>query len=98
MPNIRPLKDRVILRQLEAEATSKGGIIIPENAKEKPLRGQVVAVGSGKQLTDGSFAKSDYVVGDTVLFAKYQVTEIVIDDESLLVVRGDDILGVIETM
>lgn len=93
---IRPLQDRVIIKRMEADSVSAGGIIIPENAKEKPLRGTVVAVGSGKVLPDGSVAPMGVAVGDQVLFAKYQGAEVLIDDEKVLVVRADDILGVVE--
>jgi len=96
MANIRPLQDRIILKRVESEEKSKGGIIIPDNAKEKPMEGEVIAVGNGKVLDDGTVKKLDVKVGDRVLFGKYSGTEIKLDGEERLIVREDDILGIIE--
>jgi len=93
--NIRPLHDRVIVRRMEEERTSKGGIVIPDSATEKPIQGEVVAVGKGKILENGEVRPLDVKVGDRVLFSKYGGTEIKIDGEDLLVMREDDITGVI---
>jgi chaperonin GroES len=93
---IRPLHDRVVLKRIEEEEKTKGGIIIPDSAKEKPLQGEVIAVGNGKILEDGSVRSLDVKVGDRVLFSKYAGTEIKIDGEEHLMMREDDILGVIE--
>ena len=94
--NIRPLYDRVIIRRKEEERTSAGGIVIPDTAKEKPIRGEVVAVGKGKVLDNGDQRSLDVKVGDEVLFGKYSGTEVKVDDEDLLVMREDDIMAVIE--
>jgi chaperonin GroES len=94
--NIRPLYDRVIIRRKEEERTSAGGIVIPDTAKEKPIRGEVVSVGKGKVLDNGDQRTLDVKVGDEVLFGKYSGTEVKIDDEDLLVMREDDIMAVIE--
>jgi len=94
--NIRPLQDRVIIKRVKEEEKSKGGIIIPDTAKEKPIEGKVIAVGPGKVLEDGTVRKLDVKAGDTVLFGKYSGTEVKIDGEDHLIVREDDILGVIE--
>jgi chaperonin GroES len=96
MSKIRPLSDRVILKRVKAEGVSKGGILIPDNAKEKPVEGEVVAVGSGKVLEDGTTRKLTVKVGDFVLFGKYSGTEVQVDGIDCLVVREDDILGVLE--
>jgi chaperonin GroES len=96
MANIRPLQDRIILKRVESEEKSKGGIIIPDNAKEKPMEGEVIAVGNGKVLDDGTVKQLDVKVGDRVLFGKYSGTEIKLDGEERLIVREDDILGIIE--
>jgi chaperonin GroES len=93
--NIRPLHDRVIVRRMEEERTSAGGIVIPDSAAEKPIQGEVVAVGNGKILDNGEVRPLDVKVGDKVLFSKYGGTEIKIDGEELLVMREDDITGVI---
>ena len=93
---IRPLQDRVIVKRVEEEAKTKGGIIIPDTAKEKPMEGKVIAVGKGKVLEDGRIHPLDVKVGDRILFGKYSGTEIKIDDEEHLIMREDDILGVIE--
>ncbi|MDX1812442.1 MAG: co-chaperone GroES [Gammaproteobacteria bacterium] len=93
--NIRPLHDRVIVRRMEEERTSAGGIVIPDSAAEKPIQGEIVAVGNGKILENGEVRPLDVKVGDKVLFSKYGGTEIKIDGEELLVMREDDITGVI---
>jgi chaperonin GroES len=92
---IRPLHDRVIVKRLEEEATSAGGIIIPDSAAEKPSRGKVTAVGNGKILEDGSVRALELKVGDTVLFGKYSGTEVKLNDEELLVMREEDVLAVL---
>jgi len=94
--NIRPLQDRVILKRLKEEEKTKGGIIIPDTAKEKPIEGEVVAVGNGKLLDDGTVKKLDVKVGDRVLFGKYSGTEVKLDGEERLIVREEDILAVLE--
>ena len=94
--NIRPLHDRVIVEREEEERTSAGGIVIPDTATEKPIRGNVRATGNGKILDDGSVRALDVKAGDTVLFGKYSGTEIKVDGEDLLVMREDDIMAVIE--
>ena len=91
----RPLHDRVIVRRIDAEEKTKGGIIIPDTAKEKPIEGKVLAVGNGKVLEDGGVRKLDIKVGDRVLFGKYGGTEVTIDGEELLILREDDVLGVV---
>jgi len=93
---IRPLQDRVIVKRVEEEGKTKGGIIIPDSAKEKPMEGKVIAVGKGKVLEDGKIHPLDVKVGDRVLFGKYSGSEIKIDEEEHLIMREDDILGVIE--
>ncbi len=94
--NIRPLQDRVIVQRLEEEEKTKGGIIIPDTAKEKPQQGKVIAVGKGKVRDDGKVSPLDVKVGDKVLFSKYAGTEVKIEGEEYLIMREDDILGVIE--
>ena len=93
---IRPLHDRVIVEREEEERTSAGGIVIPDTATEKPIRGKVVATGKGKILEDGTVRPLDVGVGDKVLFGKYSGTEIKIDGDELLVMREEDIMAVIE--
>ena len=93
---IRPLQDRVIVQRVQEEERTKGGIIIPDTAKEKPIEGEVVAVGNGKVLEDGSVRKLDVKVGDRILFGKYSGSEIKLEGEELLIMREDDILGVLE--
>jgi chaperonin GroES len=93
---IRPLQDRVIVQRIEEEEKTKGGLIIPDTAKEKPQEGKVVAVGKGKANEDGKIIPLDVKVNDRVLFGKYAGTEINIDGEEHLIMREDDILGVIE--
>jgi chaperonin GroES len=93
---IRPLQDRVIVKRIEEEEKTKGGIIIPDTAKEKPQQGKVVAVGKGKVNEDGKVMPLDVKVGDRVLFGKYAGSEIKLDGEEHLILREDDILGVLE--
>ena len=93
---IRPLHDRVIVQRLEEEEKTKGGIIIPDSAKEKPQEGKVIAVGPGKVLENGTKTPLDVKVGDKILFGKYSGTEIKIEGEEFLMMREEDILGVIE--
>jgi chaperonin GroES len=93
---IRPLNDRVIVQRIAEEEVTKGGIIIPDSAKEKPQEGKVIAVGNGKVLENGTKLPMDVKVGDKILFGKYAGTEIKIEGEELLMMREDDILGVIE--
>ena len=92
---IRPLHDRVVIRRLDEERTSPGGIVIPDNATEKPSRGEIVAVGTGKRLENGDICALDVKVGDVVLFGKYSGTEVKVDGQELVVMREDDIMGVI---
>ena len=94
--NIRPLHDRVIVRRIEEGEQVRGGIIIPDTAKEKPQEGEVIAVGEGKRKDDGTRQTLDVQPGDRVLFGKYSGSEIKIDGEELLIMREDEILGVIE--
>ena len=94
--NIRPLQDRVIVQRLEEEEKTKGGIIIPDTAKEKPMEGKIIAVGKGKVRDDGKLSPLDIKVGEKILFSKYAGTEIKIEGEEYLIMREDDILGVIE--
>ncbi len=93
---IRPLQDRVIVKRLAEEEKTKGGIIIPDTAKEKPMEGKVIAVGKGKVKDDGNVIKLDVKVGDKILFSKYAGTEVKIDGKDYLIMREDDILGIIE--
>ncbi|HYW75565.1 MAG TPA: co-chaperone GroES [Gammaproteobacteria bacterium] len=93
---IRPLHDRVVVKRLEEERTSPGGIVIPDTAAEKPSRGEIVAVGNGKILENGEVRKLDVKKGDKVLFGKYSGNEVKIDGEDFLVMREDDIMAVIE--
>jgi chaperonin GroES len=93
---IRPLQDRVIVRRVKAEEKTKGGLIIPDTAKEKPVEAVVLAVGNGKILEDGTVRKLDVVEGDRVLFGKYTGSEVKLDGEDALILREEDILGVIE--
>ncbi|MDD9901230.1 MAG: co-chaperone GroES [Alphaproteobacteria bacterium] len=96
MTKFRPLHDRVLLRRLESDAKTAGGIIIPDAAQEKPAQGEVVAVGTGTRDESGKLVALDVKAGDTVLFSKWSGTEINIDGEELLVVKESDIMGVIE--
>ncbi|GMV43254.1 MAG: 10 kDa chaperonin [Myxococcales bacterium] len=93
---ITPLHDRVIVKRLDSEQVSKGGIIIPDTAKEKPIEGRVIAAGQGKVLEDGTRRKLTVKEGDKILFGKYAGTEIKIDGDEHLIMREDDILGIIE--
>lgn len=93
---IRPLQDRILVKRIESEERTSGGIIIPDNAKEKPMEGKVVAIGNGKRLEDGSLARPDLKVGDSVLFSKYAGSEVKLEGTEHLIMREDDILGVIE--
>ena len=93
---IRPLHDRVIVKRVEEERTSAGGIVIPDTATEKPIRGEVIAVGPGKRDDNGKQRAPDVKKGDVILFGKYSGTEVKIDGDEYLVMREDDIMGVIE--
>jgi chaperonin GroES len=93
---LRPLHDRVIVKRLEAETKSAGGIVIPDTATEKPIKGEVVAVGTGKIQEDGKVRPMAVKVGDKVLFGKYSGTEVKVDGEELLVMREDDLVAVLE--
>ena len=95
--NIRPLHDRVIVRRKEEETTTAGGIVLPGSATEKPMQGEVLAVGKGKILESGDVRPMDLQVGDTVLFGKYSGTEVKMGDDEILVMREEDIMGVIES-
>ncbi len=92
--NVRPLQDRVILKRIEEEETVRGGIIIPDSAREKQQEGEVVAVGSGKRLEDGTVLPLEVKAGDRVLFGKYSGTEIKLDGDEYLIVKEDEILGI----
>jgi chaperonin GroES len=93
---IRPLHDRVVIKRMEEEKASPGGIIIPDSATEKPIKGEVVAVGNGKMQDNGNVQPLDVKVGDTVLFGKYSGTEVMIDSDELVVMKEDDIMAVID--
>jgi chaperonin GroES len=93
---MRPLHDRVIVKRMEEERTSPGGIVIPDTAAEKPIKGKVIAAGNGKILENGDIRKLDVKVGDNVLFGKYAGTEVKVDGDELLVMKEDDIMAVIE--
>jgi chaperonin GroES len=94
--NIRPLYDRVVVKRIEEGETVQGGIIIPDSAKEKPQEGEVVAVGQGKRLENGKVVALDVKAGDRILFGKYSGSEIKLDGEEYLIMREDEILGIIE--
>ena len=94
--NIRPLQDRVIIKRMEEEKMSSGGIVIPDSATEKPIKGEVVAVGNGLVLDNGEVLPLDLKVGDKVLFGKYSGTEVKLDGEELLVMKEDDVMAVLE--
>ena len=94
--SLRPLHDRVIVRRMEEERTSAGGIVIPDSATEKPSKGEIVAAGNGKILESGEVRGLDVKVGDQVLFGKYSGTEVKVDGEELLVMREEDIMAIIE--
>jgi chaperonin GroES len=93
---IRPLHDRLIVKRIAEDTKTKGGIIIPDSAKEKPIEGKVIAAGNGKVLEDGKVRPLDIKAGDRVLFSKYAGTEIKLDGDEVLIMREEDILGVIE--
>jgi chaperonin GroES len=94
--SFRPLHDRVLVRRIDADEKTAGGIIIPDTAKEKPQRGEVIAVGAGTRTEDGKLAALDVKAGDEVLFGKWSGTEVKIDGEDLLIMKESDILGVVE--
>ncbi|MDX9709168.1 MAG: co-chaperone GroES [Trichloromonas sp.] len=94
--NIRPLQDRLIVKRIEEETKTPGGLIIPDTAKEKPQMGEIVAAGNGKKTDDGKVLPLDVKVGDKVLFGKYAGTEIKVEGKEYLMMREDDILGVVE--
>ncbi|RNC67656.1 MAG: co-chaperone GroES [Desulfuromonadales bacterium] len=93
---LRPLQDRILVKRIEEEQVTAGGIFIPDTAKEKPQRGEIVAVGNGKKTEDGKVIPVDLKVGDKVLFGKYAGTDIKVEGQDYLIMREDDILGVIE--
>ncbi len=93
---IRPLHDRVVIKRMEEEKASPGGIIIPDSATEKPIKGEVIAVGNGKIQDNGKIQPLDVKVGDTVLFGKYSGTEVKVDSDELVVMKEDDIMAVID--
>jgi chaperonin GroES len=95
--NVRPLRDRILVKRVEEEEQKVGGIIIPDTAKEKPQQGKIMAVGKGRVSDKGETTPLDVKVGDTVLFGKYAGTEIKLDGEEFLIMREEDVLGVIET-
>ncbi len=93
---IRPLHDRIVVKRIDEDETTKGGIIIPDSAKEKPSEGKVIAVGTGKIREDGKLQKPDVKKGDRVLFAKFSGTEVTLDGTEHLIIREDDVLGILE--
>jgi chaperonin GroES len=93
--NVRPLQDRILVRRVEEVEKTRGGIIIPDSAKERPLEGNVVAVGSGKRLEDGTLVQLDVKAGDRILFGKYSGSEVKIDDEEYLIMKEEDVLGIL---
>lgn len=94
--NVRPLHDRILIKRIDEKETVKGGIIIPDSAKEKPQEAEVVAVGNGKKTEEGKVIPLDVKKGDRILFGKYSGTEIKIQDEEYLIIREDEVLGVLE--
>jgi len=94
--NIRPLHDRIIVKRMEEERMSAGGIVIPDSATEKPVKGEVIAVGNGKTLDNGEVRALDVKAGDQILFGKYSGTEVKVDGDELLVMKEDDVMAVIE--
>jgi chaperonin GroES len=94
--NVRPLQDRILVRRVEEVEKTRGGIIIPDSAKERPLEGNVVAVGNGKRTEDGVLIKCDVKAGDRILFGKYAGTEIKVDGVEHIIIREDEVLGIIE--
>ena len=93
---VRPLHDRIIIKRVEEKESIKGGIIIPDSAKEKPQEGQVIAVGNGKKTEEGKVVPLDVKAGDRILFGKYSGTEIKLDDQEYLILREDEVLGILE--
>jgi chaperonin GroES len=93
---VRPLRDRLLVRRLEEKETARGGIIIPDTAREKPMEGKVLAAGNGRLLDSGAKVALDVKVGDTILFGKYSGTEVDIDGEAVLMVREDEVLAIVE--
>jgi len=94
--NFRPLHDRILIKRIEEAETAKGGIIIPDSAKEKPQEGEVVAIGNGKKNEDGKIVPLDVKAGDRILFGKYSGSEIKMDDEEYLILKEEEVLGVVE--
>jgi chaperonin GroES len=94
--NVKPLQDRVLVKRVDSQKTSKGGIIIPDSAKEKPVEGMVIAVGNGKTMENGDLRELEVKAGDKILFSKYAGTEIKIDGEEHTIMREDDVLGIIQ--
>ena len=94
--NFRPLHDRILIKRIEEKETAKGGIIIPDTAKEKPQEGEVIAVGNGKMTEDGKVVPLDVKAGDRILFGKYSGSEIKMDDEEYLILKEEEVLGVVE--
>ena len=95
--NIRPLYDRIVVKRSEEEESKIGGLFIPDSAKEKPQKAEVVAVGRGKRLEDGTVVSLDVKVGDTILFGKYSGSDIKIDGQEYMIMREDEVLGIVET-
>jgi chaperonin GroES len=96
-PKIRPLGDRILIERLTGEEKSAGGIIIPDSAKEKPQEGKVIAVGNGKTLDNGQIKAVDVKVGDTILFSKYSGSDVKVSGDEFLIIREDDVLGVVQS-
>jgi chaperonin GroES len=96
MANLKPLSDRIIVKAITAEERTPGGIVLPDTAKEKPQEGEVIAVGPGKQLDNGKVSPMDVSIGDRVIYSKYGGTEVKLNGEELVVLRQDDVLGVVE--
>jgi len=94
--SIKPLQDRILIRRIDSEEEFRGGIVIPDTAKEKPQEGEIVAVGAGKVLDNGQVQAMSVKVGDRVLFGKYAGTEVTLDDEEYLIMREDEVLGILE--
>ena len=94
--NFRPLHDRILIKRIEEKETAKGGIIIPDSAKEKPQEGEVIAVGNGKKTDEGKIIPLDVKAGDRILFGKYSGTEIKVDNEDFLILKEEEVLGVVE--
>jgi chaperonin GroES len=93
---LRPLYDRVVVKRVEEESAMQGGLYIPDSAKEKPQQGEVMAVGQGKRLEDGTIAKLDVAVGDRILFGKYSGSEFTLDSQEYMIMREDEILGILD--